>query len=113
MMSPTCSVPRWTSTVPTGPRPRSSLASMITPSAARSGLALSSSTSACSSDRFEQLVEADLLQRRDLDLERVAAQAFDDDLVAEASSVRTRCGSASGLSILLMATMIGTPAALA
>ena len=48
MRSPTCSVPRWTSTVATGPRPRSSRASITVPSAARSGLALRSSNSACS-----------------------------------------------------------------
>ena len=34
-------------------------------------------------DRFKQLVETDLLQRRDLDLERVAAERFDHDLVAQ------------------------------
>ena len=43
-----CSVPRWISTVATAPRPRSSLASSTTPSAGRFGLALRSSSSACS-----------------------------------------------------------------
>ena len=47
-MSPTFSVPRWTSTVASGPRPLSSLASTTAPSAARSGLAFSSSNSAWS-----------------------------------------------------------------
>ena len=47
-ISPTFSVPRWTSTVATGPRPRSSRASMTVPSAVRSGSALRSSSSACS-----------------------------------------------------------------
>ena len=46
-MSPGLSVPRCTSTVATGPRPRSSLASITVPSAARSGLALSSRISDC------------------------------------------------------------------
>ena len=40
------SVPRWMSTVTTGPRPGSSLDSMTTPDASASGLALSSSSSA-------------------------------------------------------------------
>ena len=40
MMSPTRKVPRWTSTVATGPRPRSSLASITVPSAGRSGVGL-------------------------------------------------------------------------
>ena len=39
-MSPTLSVPRWTSTVATGPRPWSSCASITTPSAGRSGIGL-------------------------------------------------------------------------
>ena len=44
--SPTFSVPRWTSSVTTGPRPGSSLDSMTTPEASAFGLALSSSSSA-------------------------------------------------------------------
>ena len=48
MMSPTLSVPVWTSAVATGPRPLSSLASTIVPMAARFGLALSSWRSATS-----------------------------------------------------------------
>ena len=46
-MSPRFSVPRFTSTVATAPRPLSSCASTTTASAARSGLAFSSMTSAC------------------------------------------------------------------
>ncbi len=34
-------------------------------------------------DRFEQLVEAGLLQRRDLDLQRIAAEALHHDLLAQ------------------------------
>ena len=48
MMSPTLSVPVWTSAVATGPRPLSSLASTIVPMASRFGLALSSWRSATS-----------------------------------------------------------------
>ena len=83
MMSPSFSVPRWTSAVPTGPRPRSSFASTITPSAARSGIGLELQHLGLQHDRFEQLVETGLLQRRNLDLQRVAAHAFHHDLVAE------------------------------
>ena len=63
-------------------------------------------------DRLEQLVEAGLLERRDLHLQRVAAE-LSTTISWLSSSVRTCCGSAPGLSILLIATIIGTPAALA
>ena len=79
------------SAVPTGPRPRSSLASTITPSAGAVGIGGELEHLGLQRDRLEQLVEAGLLQRRDLDLERVAAQAFDDDLVAAAA----RCARAA------------------
>ena len=61
---------------------------------------------------LEQLVEALAGLGRDLEFEGLAAHRFDHDLVLR-SSVRTRCGLASGLSILLMATISGTLAALA
>ena len=76
-------VPRWTSTVATGPRPLSSWASMTMPSAGRSGLALRSSTSACSRMASSSLSRLVPLSGRDLDLERVAAHALDDDLVLQ------------------------------
>ncbi len=47
MLSPTCRVPFWRSTVARGPLALSSLASMMTPRPRRFGLALSSMTSAC------------------------------------------------------------------
>ena len=47
-MSPVCSVPRWTSTVATGPRPLSSWASTTMPSPGRAGLARRLRSSACS-----------------------------------------------------------------
>ena len=59
--SPTCKVPRLTSTVATGPRPLSSLASMTTPEASVSGFAVSSSMSACSKYHLKQLVDPDAL----------------------------------------------------
>ncbi len=82
-MSPCCSVPFCTSTVATGPRPRSSRLSITVPSAARSGLAFRSRISACSRIASVQLVEAGLLGRRDLHVLRLAAHLLDDDLVAE------------------------------
>ena len=48
IVSPTCSVPVWTMAVATGPRPLSSWASTIVPTAARFGFALSSWRSATS-----------------------------------------------------------------
>ena len=82
-MSPISSVPRCTSTVATGPRPRSSLASSTTPSAVRFGLACRSSSSACSRIASCKLVEIGLLQRRHLDVEHLAAELLDDDLVLQ------------------------------
>ena len=64
-------------------------------------------------DRFLELVEVGPLGRRDLDRLDFAAQLLDLDLVAAAVRSARGSGSAPGLSILLMATMIGTPAALA
>ena len=78
-----CSVPRWTSTVATGPRPRSSLASITVPSAGRSGLALRSRISACSAMVSSSLSRLVLLGRRDFDVEHVAAERFDLDLVLQ------------------------------
>ena len=111
-MSPTRSVPRWISTVATAPRPRSSLASITTPSAGRSGLALQIEQLGLQQDRFLELVEIGLLERRDFDVEHLAAELFDHDLVLQ-QLLAHPLGLASALSILLMATMIGTCAALA
>ena len=77
------SVPRCTRTVATGPRPRSSLASSTTPSAVRSGFAFRSSSSACSRIASCKLVEIGLFQRRHLDVEHLAAELLDDDLVLQ------------------------------
>ena len=63
-------------------------------------------------DRFLQLVEVGLLERRDLDIEHLAAELLDDELVLQ-QFLAHPLGLASGRSILLMATMIGTSAALA
>jgi hypothetical protein len=63
-------------------------------------------------DRVEQLVEVELLGGGDLDVEDFTAHAFDEDFVLQkVGADLLRIGV--GLSILLIATMIGTPAALA
>ena len=64
-------------------------------------------------DRLEQLVEIGALGGGDLDVEHLAAHRLRRRPRAAGARVRTFCGSACGLSILLIATMIGTPAALA
>ena len=64
-------------------------------------------------DRLEQVVEALLGLRRDVDELRVAAPLRRAAGRAAASSVRDAVGSAPSLSILLTATTIGTSAALA
>ena len=76
-MSPPRSVPRCTSTVATGPRPRSSLASITVPSAGRVRIGLEVEDFGLQRDGLEQLVEIELLGRRDLDVEHVAAERFD------------------------------------
>ena len=66
-------MPLWTSTVATGPRLRSTFASITTPLAGLCGFAFSSWTSATRQDHLEQIVEPEFLARRDLDERDVAA----------------------------------------
>ena len=56
---------------------------MTTPSAERFGLALQVQQLGLQADRLEQLVDARPLQGRNLDLERLARHALDDDLVLQ------------------------------
>src|SRR5664280_534889 len=109
-MLPIRSVPVWTTTVATGPRPLSSSASMIVPTAGRLGSALSSWSSAT---RFT-------MSNRSSRPWPVLAETCTSGTsppyssmttFASVSSVLTRSGFASGLSILLSAMMIGTFAA--
>ena len=79
MMSPTLSVPVWTSAVATGPRPLSSSASTIVPTAARFGLALSSWRSATSRIISIRSSRPDPGLGRDRDERHVAAVLLDDD----------------------------------
>ena len=79
--SPTLRVPRWTRIVATGPRPMSRLDSSTTPRARPSGLARRSSSSATTSSVLEQVVDAEVLQRGDLDHDGVAAPRLGDEAV--------------------------------
>ena len=111
-LSPACKVPFCTSTVATGPRPRSSLASRTVPDARRSGTAFRSCRSATrqiiSISRF-RLVFC------------LAETSTNTVLPPQSSGIRprsascffTRSGRASGLSILFTATISGTLAAVA
>ena len=80
-----------------------------TPAAGRRAAALSSSTSACSriASSSSSMPCAGLAPTRCTNM-RVAAPFLGDHVRACESSLRTRSGSASGLSILLIATTIGT-----
>ena len=111
-MSPTFRVPRCTSAVPTGPRPRSSLASMTTPSAERFGLAVRSSSSACRPIASSSLSRP-VRFRADTSTSSVSPDMLSTTISCCSRAVRTRLGSAPGMSILLMATISGTCAALA
>ena len=111
-MSPRFNVPLVTRTVATGPRPRSRRASMTRPRAGASIGALSSSTSACnrmlSSKRsMPSPVIADTGTK-------IASPPYSSGTIPSVtSSCLTRSMLLPGLSILLMATMTGTFAALA
>ena len=88
-----CSVPRWMSTVTTGPRPGSSLDSMTTPEASAFGLALSSSSSATTRIVSSRSSRPSLRLGRDVDELGVAAplgrlQAALGHLGAHAGRVR-------------------------
>ena len=109
-LSPTDRVPSWTSTVATGPRPLSRRASSTVPMAGRLGLPLSSFMSATSSSissswsRFWRFLAETLTN--------TASPPHSSGIRPRSESCcLTRSGWASGLSILLTATTIGTPAA--
>ena len=112
MESPTWSVPFWTRTVATAPRPLSSCASMTRPLALRFGFAFSSITSAVRriiSRRLSipSLVCAETGQKIVLPPQSSGISSYSE------SSCFTFSMFALGLSILLTATMISTPAAFA
>ena len=112
MMSPTLSVPVCTIAVATGPRPLSSWASTIVPIASRLGLALSSWRSATS--RIISISSSRPIRvLAETGTSGTSPPYSSTTMPASVSSVLTRSGFASGLSILLSAMMIGTLAAFA
>mmetsp|Transcript_16285 Transcript_16285/g.49376 ORF Transcript_16285/g.49376 Transcript_16285/m.49376 type:complete len:505 (-) Transcript_16285:542-2056(-) len=111
-MSPTRSVPFCTSAVATAPWPSCCRASTTTPAAARSGLALRSRISACSctcSSSLSRPVRA----TADTSADNTSPPNSSRTTSYSSSCVLTCDASAAGLSILLTATTIGTPAAFA
>ena len=111
-VSPTDSVPSCTSTVATGPRPLSSFASSTVPDALRFGLALSSRMS-LDSRIISSSVSMPVFWRADTSTVTVWPPHSSGIRPSSVNSRFTRSGWAFGLSILLIATTIGTLAALA
>ena len=111
--SPTRSVPLRTSTVATGPRPRSSLASSTVPIAGRAGVGLEILQIGHQQNHFEQQIEILLRACAETGTMTVSPPQSSASRPRSASCCLMRSGCASGLSILLIATMIGTLAALA
>ena len=111
-MSPLCSVPFCTSTVATGPRPRSSFASMTRPFARRFGFALSSFMSATSS-RFSSRSSRPSPVTAETGTQITSPPHSSGTRLYLVSSCFTLSGFAPGLSILFIATTISIPAAFA
>ena len=112
MVSPTRRVPFCTSTVATGPLPLSSSASITRPLPLRFGFAFNSRTSAVRSTISRRSVTPSLVCAETgtkivLPPQSSGISSYSD------SSCFTLSILALGLSILLMATMISTPAAFA
>ena len=110
--SPTRSVPFCTNKVATGPRVRSRLASMTVPLAARSGLATNSPTSETSriiSNKVSRFCPLSALTGTIM----VSPPHSSATKPSSESSCLMRSGFAPSLSTLLMATIMGTSAALA
>src|ERR1039458_9598042 len=107
--SPTRSVPLRTSTVATGPRPRSSWASITEPMAGRLGLALSSCMSA-TSRIFSSSRPRPCWVLAETGTMMVSPPQSSASRPRSESCCLMRSGCAPGLSILLIATTIGSPA---
>ena len=112
MVSPAWRVPFCTSTVATGPMPLSRRASMTVPLAARSGLAFSSIMSAVSRI-ISSKSSMPCLVWAETGMQGVSPPHSSGTSSYSVSCSFTRSGLAPSLSILLMATMMDTPAALA
>ena len=111
-VSPTRSVPSCTRIVATGPRPRSSFDSSTVPDAFRFGLALYSPMS-LTSRIISSSVSRPVFFFAETGTMTVWPPQSSGTRFRSASSRLTRSGSVPGLSILLIATMIGTFAAFA
>ena len=109
-VSPTRSVPFCTSTVATGPRPLSSFASSTAPWPGAFGFAFSSPMSVTS-----RIISSSRSRFCFFFAETGTVTVWPPHCSGirprSPRSFMTRSGLASGLSILLIATMIGTPAA--
>ena len=112
MMSPVWSVPFCTRTVMIGPRPLSRRASTTVPRAGRFGLALSSMISACST-RFSRSSLTPAPVFAEIGQTIVSPPHSSGTRSYLVRSCLMRSGFAPGRSILLIATTIGVPAALA
>ncbi len=82
-MSPTRSVPRWISTVATGAAAALELGLEHDAFGRAVRIGLEIEQLGLQQDRLFELVEIGLLERRDFDVEHLAAELFDDDLVLQ------------------------------
>ena len=110
IVSPTFNVPELTSTVKRAPRVRSISASITVPSAGLDGSALRSSSSA-TTIKFSSRSEIPFFSLAETDTLTVSPPQSSTTRPTSANCCLTRSGLAPGLSILLIATTIGTPAA--
>ena len=97
-------------TVATGPAAHLELASITVPIAGRAGFGLEPSTSATSAT-ISSSSSTPIAVSADTSADTTSPPSSSTTMSCWVSSPRTACGSAAGRSILLMATMIGTPAA--
>ena len=111
-MSPTFRVPFCTSTVATYPRPLSSVDSITEPVALRFGLALRSRSSA-SRSTFSMSSSTPIPFFAEISCDWYFPPQSSTSMLRFASSSLMRFGSAVGLSHLLNANTMGTPAAIA
>ena len=110
--SPTFKVPPWTNTVATGPLALSSWASITVPTALLLGLALNSSISATNRTISNNVsIFSFFLAETSTDITDPPQSSTNKP--SSANSFLTLSGLAPGLSILFIATISGTPAALA
>ena len=110
--SPIFNVPSWTRTVAATPLPRSNLASMIVPLACRFGL-LCNSRSSASSNNISRRSSTPVPSKAEISTKTVEPPHSSGESSCPINCCLTRSGFALVTSILLTATIIGTPAAFA